>query len=779
MSDEVKAPTSTTAAAVRPSPPTSQPAVSAPSVMSATYTQRIMSQQQALFSEQLQELHRLIHIQKVKTGRDPLNGKPMLVTDPAFQQAAQYKKAQQSRQVQQQQSSATSFAPQNGVGGQAQSAQVAKKPAAAAPPSKLAPFVDDSGGISSPDHVLKMLQLVAKQKEATEQLQFLKVLCLTKKPSLKRFIEVEGLKLLNSWLTLGKKEDNVPFLKQIIKVLEMLPVTLKDLRAYPVGKNINRLKNHPDKELSENVNKVMEKWMNLLSSAADLKLQLDEKKALKKLEAEKKALEEKKRLQAEVEAKKSAQEKAATDDFDSMLSEATKPTPKPKLAPDHLRNAKRHKLQLLSSEDDKKKPVTKTATAVTKALSSDDIRKAKLKEKILNGTQDEEAQEPPTKKIRTAAYTPGMNLKSKEDRLSPFEPMETEQPKEPEPQISPLTKKGLPKKKVHWPAAAQLELIKTFDTEPRFNPDVNFDQARLKEHIKERESIRSKKKEEEQEWVKKKEMLEPSIKWRSPPAIDLPDSHNFVRGEESKQKVIESSRQESILTVFYFNPQDIPDTPSEPDMPTPEYDDSQTRIIPFEERVEPPKAPEPTPANLSLDPNLLSNLSALLAQHQPLFNPVATQTGSSTQGFVAPPMGNVGYGYSTQGMGLGISGMQEGGAPQGFAYQQPPPQSAPYGYQPGFNANPYPYQPQPATYQDNRGVYGQQDQRFQGTTDFRNAPQQRMSSDMNSQMSAQMGMRQGPYVPQQQSNAIPQQQNYWMNKPAAPSNRGSRGGRYG
>lgn len=100
-----------------------------------------------------------------------------------------------------------------------------------------------------------------------------------------RFVEIEGLKLINSWLAKAKKENNVALLKHIIQVshfkhyltfqvLELLPVTLKALRTCPVGKNVNKLKNHEDKELNDAVNKLMAKWMELLSSAADLKLQL-------------------------------------------------------------------------------------------------------------------------------------------------------------------------------------------------------------------------------------------------------------------------------------------------------------------------------------------------------------------------------------------------------------------------------------------------------------------------------------------------------------------------
>lgn len=67
--------------------------------------------------------------------------------------------------------------------------------------------------------------------------------------------------------------------------------------------------------------------------------------------------------------------------------------------------------------------------------------------------------------------------------------------------------------------------------------------------------------------------------------VDLSEEFIFERGKDSKQKAIESERQSRVLTVFYFDAKDIPDTPAEPDTVEPDYDDSQVTIIPLEEIV--------------------------------------------------------------------------------------------------------------------------------------------------------------------------------------------------
>jgi hypothetical protein len=128
---------------------------------------------------------------------------------------------------------------------------------------------------------------------------------------------------------------------------------------------------------------------------------------------------------------------------------------------------------------------------------------------------------------------------------------------------------------------------------------LNFTQARLKEHQKEREILANKKRQEEEEWLQKKESMEPTVPWREPPgeislkfqfinlrvALELPPDCIFNEaGAGSKQFKIQTDREMTVFAKIYLD-ENLPDSPDEPEVIEEDYDDSKVRIIPFVEVV--------------------------------------------------------------------------------------------------------------------------------------------------------------------------------------------------
>ncbi len=178
---------------------------------------------------------------------------------------------------------------------------------------------------------------------------------------------------------------------------------------------------------------------------------------------------------------------SSTDDFDAMLSTKTE-TKKAKLLPDHIKPVEKRGKTLL---DDTSTPVIKpqVKTYESKPLSNDAIKKAKLKEKALGKSEEDE---PPTKKAKiplspkAGSSPPKGPVAEPEPEPEPVTAMETvkpenepteetddvwrvparaeeEFPMESSPGVSKKT--GQAKKRVSWPAEGKLEQIRMFAKE--------------------------------------------------------------------------------------------------------------------------------------------------------------------------------------------------------------------------------------------------------------------------------------------------------------------------
>jgi len=107
---------------------------------------------------------------------------------------------------------------------------------------------------------------------------------------------------------------------------------------------------------------------------------------------------------------------------------------------------------------------------------------------------------------------------------------------------------GKPKKKVSWAPLQSLESIRTFQTQSH-QLDVDFELARQQEHQLERETLSTKKKKDEEEWLHKQDLIQPTINWHAPPAVTL----ELKRCDTSSTACNnENERERGVLSVFFF-----------------------------------------------------------------------------------------------------------------------------------------------------------------------------------------------------------------------------------
>eukprot|EP00741_Cyanophora_paradoxa_P007820 tig00001215_g7566.t1 len=128
------------------------------------------------------------------------------------------------------------------------------------------------GGIAS---VASMEQLAALLERAvasgvkSETLSLLATVLLeTKAPHLLRhFMGRGGLKSVSGAMQVVKQQNRTLTLRTFMKVLQHLPVDVQALQASDVGKAVNRLKTHPDADVSARAAALVESWKKMVAAA--------------------------------------------------------------------------------------------------------------------------------------------------------------------------------------------------------------------------------------------------------------------------------------------------------------------------------------------------------------------------------------------------------------------------------------------------------------------------------------------------------------------------------
>ena len=190
----------------------------------------IAERQELVLRRQLKELHRLVGAQRQLKGADPLTG--------------QLLEAQAGR---------------------------AKKPGLL---DELPPLLDSAGGIASIGCVAGVVDIM-RRATAVDSTRKLLIVVLDKTkdkmPCLAKFVKIQGLGVLSSWLGDASKAGRPQPVLQILRLLPRLPVTVNGLKDSGIGKLVNRLtkeKAGSDEDVRREAAKVVDGWKALAKAKA-------------------------------------------------------------------------------------------------------------------------------------------------------------------------------------------------------------------------------------------------------------------------------------------------------------------------------------------------------------------------------------------------------------------------------------------------------------------------------------------------------------------------------
>ncbi|XP_061597112.1 serine/threonine-protein phosphatase 1 regulatory subunit 10 isoform X3 [Cololabis saira] len=160
------------------------------------------------------------------------------------------------------------------------------------------------GELRSLEGVPKVFSLMKASTKMVSRCMYLNILLQTKSHDiLNRFIRVGGYRLLNSWLTYSKGNNNTPLLQLILLTLQKLPLKVDHLKQNNTAKLVKQLsKTAETEEVRKLAAVLVDGWMATIrsqslssSSPADKKKKKEESKAPVKEVKEKPVEEEKKK----------------------------------------------------------------------------------------------------------------------------------------------------------------------------------------------------------------------------------------------------------------------------------------------------------------------------------------------------------------------------------------------------------------------------------------------------------------------------------------------------
>lgn len=512
---------------------------------------------------------------------------------------------------------------------------------------QLLDIVDRQGGVSEPQKMIKLQKIMAEEKSPDAQSLLLNIVSNSRRLDLKKvFIDNDGLVVLKAWLIQAIKEKNTQLVRQLLKVIYTLPMTVETLQKSGMGKLIKKLENHPTEVVKKWAVRIMNSWKDVVLNAS----KKAESSSAKKDVAEEKAAAEKARLDkkekevsptaargmkrtrevtpaAPKAAKPGPQLKiSASEDFDDLIAGPAKPRPvaeKRKLTgliPDHVKR-RRHAVQLIEEDVTAPHPIAKgVGSYKSKPLSADDIKKAKS-----SGAAAASPLSPPLVSTRRDS-DPGKRQRDDDEEAFPDSADVSYDEGE-----GRASKKK--KKRVSWASDEKLVQVKMFEkylpslmgNAPR--PVGSFAAMMQLEKQREKEVADQQRKHEEGEWKERFEKMTATVPWKAPQLLYMSPEYKVAMGEKSKEMGIQRERQSKILGEYYSREEDIPPTPTEPAEAQEEYDDASVPLIPLDEMYTPP------PQQQQQLPPTLQQQQQQLPPHlaQPMHQPQPNLAG--------PPMG--------------------------------------------------------------------------------------------------------------------------------------------
>jgi len=451
---------------------------------------------------------------------------------------------------------------------------------------QLLDVVDRQGAVSEPHKMIKLLELMSEAKSADAQSLLLNVVAFSRRPDIKKtFIDNNGLTILKEWLIQAIKGRNSQLVRQELKVIYTLPITVDTLSKSGMGRLVKKLEGHSNDVVKKWATRIMNNWKEVVLNASK-KAESSPTRPEKK-ENEVRGVKRAREPTPAAGTTKQPLKISESGEFDNLVSGPANPkalgVEKRKLQgliPDHVKR-RRHAVQLIEEDLTLPHPIAKGANSYKpKPLSADDIKKAK-------GSSTKAATapilSPPLSTTKQVEIGKRQREEGKEANLG-GEAMEVIHEEEaPQP-----SKK---RKRVSWAPEDKLTTVKTFEKYlPSLmgntsRPSGSFQALMQLEKQHERQMAEQQRKHEEEEWKENLENMTPAVPWKAPQLLFMSPECKVAMGENSKEVDIQRQRQSKILGEYYSRDEDIPPTPAEPAEPQEDYDDTS---IPLDDTQKPP-----------------------------------------------------------------------------------------------------------------------------------------------------------------------------------------------
>uniref|UniRef100_V5I3J7 Serine/threonine-protein phosphatase 1 regulatory subunit 10 n=2 Tax=Ixodes ricinus TaxID=34613 RepID=V5I3J7_IXORI len=129
----------------------------------------------------------------------------------------------------------------------------------------LSPLLSAEGGIRSSDEVSRLSSLMKKfSRKLVSRCIYCNVLRATSSDILEVFLDLDGWSTIHMWLQEAKTADNRPFLLELLKLCQVLPMSLERLKENSSPKLIKGLTKCSSEEVRLMAEKVVTGWMKLI-----------------------------------------------------------------------------------------------------------------------------------------------------------------------------------------------------------------------------------------------------------------------------------------------------------------------------------------------------------------------------------------------------------------------------------------------------------------------------------------------------------------------------------
>jgi hypothetical protein len=483
-------------------------------------------------------------------------------------------------------------------------------------------------GAVAPEHIPRFVVLLSKETSFNNRSLLLTALKTTtfNPVSTKRFMETEGISILNSWLSDSQEQNKLPIIRSILKILRMLPITLTVLQSTRIGKSVNSLRKHPDLQIKKKALELVDRWKKLLSTVLERASSANasspgttsaspkERPPAVPLSSSPAPTPSSSLQKKRVATLQTSPSKLTV--FSGLSRKKVRVNPEKELDKDKesIKEVPKKKETLSSAGplNSSSSDNTTSNSSNNKDFSTVDNRKNE-KEVVMNPSKEEGDSQTTSSDKRTplkkSTLTPDYLLQRSNKKMQlldqnfssplprtnkaaslPSKPLSADDIRKKKLQDKFNQKEGetrlLSKKRVNW--ASNLTQIKTFvrekSSDETTESDRNFIQASQQEHAMEKEHLLQNRLQIEKKWLQEIQSMTPATEWKEPPLIEG-DISDIPGGKNSEEIHNQQRREDRILRVLYLKEEDIPPSPAEPEDFQEEYDDSITRTIPLYEPI--------------------------------------------------------------------------------------------------------------------------------------------------------------------------------------------------